>query len=176
MNYWFVSDEHYGHRNVIEYCNRPFYDVEEMDEALISNHNSVVKDDDLVIHAGDFTLWKNVEGIYKKYINRLKGKHIFLKGSHDYWLPWNKSQQIWEKKFPSCYIVVCHYAMHTWARSHYNSYHLFGHSHGNLELPGKRYDIGVDKNNFFPVSLKQITDIMKSKGDNPNKYNKRRNK
>lgn len=61
--YYFTADEHYGHKRIIEYSNRPFETVEEMDETLINNHNSVVNVNDTVIHAGDFTLWKNVRGI-----------------------------------------------------------------------------------------------------------------
>ena len=29
-------------------------------------------------------------------------------------------------------VVLCHYAMRVWDRSHYGSWHLYGHSHGNL--------------------------------------------
>jgi calcineurin-like phosphoesterase family protein len=149
-----------------------------MNEALIDNHNSVVSENDTTIHAGDFTLLKDRRKIYGTIINRLNGKHIFLSGSHDYWLKGKNNNQIWEKSLSydgrNYYIVVCHYAMHTWAKSHYNSFHLFGHSHGNLELDGKRYDLGVDNNNFFPVSLGEIIDIMKKRPDNFNLIKGRR--
>ena len=167
--YFFISDEHFGHRQIIEYCNRPFDTVEEMDETIITNFNSTVGKNDMTIHAGDFTLWKNVPGIYKKYIDRLNGYHVFLKGSHDYWLNNNKqTNQIWEKVIAGKYVVVCHYAMRVWARSHYNSFQLYGHSHGNLEPVGKQHDIGVDNNNFFPVSYQTIVEIMKNRPDNIN--------
>lgn len=168
MKYWFTADEHYGHQNIIEYSNRPFSSIGEMNRMLIVNHNAVVKDNDVVIHAGDFTLNHSRENVYKRYINKLKGNHVFLKGSHDYWIPWKGSQQIWERKIGKYYIVVCHYAMHTWARSHYNSFHLFGHSHGKLDLPGKRWDCGVDNNEFFPISFDQVIKIMEERSDNFN--------
>lgn len=167
MNYWFSSDHHFGHKNIIRYCNRPFDSVNEMDETLITNYNSVVKKEDIVIFAGDFTLLKNKRLIYEKYINRLNGKHVFLLGSHDYWMN-KKSITRWEKKIGDHYVVVDHYAMHTWARSHYNSFHLFGHSHGKLDLPGKRWDCGVDNNDFYPISFDQVIEIMKKRDDNPN--------
>lgn len=166
--YFFTADEHYFHSNIIEYNNRPFQDEFEMNEVIIKNSNSVVKGGDTVVHAGDLTLLKDRKKIQLEIIDRLNGNHIFLKGSHDYWLPRNKSIQIWEKMIEGVYVVVCHYAMRTWARSHYNSWQLYGHSHGRLEPVGKSWDVGVDNNNFYPVSFEQIKEIMKNRPDNPN--------
>lgn len=171
--YWFTSDEHYGHRNILKYSKRPFQSIDEHDETIMSNHNSVVGKNDTTIHAGDLTLISNKERVYKKYIKRLKGNHIFLIGSHDYWLKGTNKKHIWEKKINGNYIVVCHYAMLTWPRSHYGSWQLYGHSHGGLStkspvIMGKQHDIGVDNNNYYPVSYDQIVEIMKDKPDNFN--------
>lgn len=178
--HFFTSDEHFGHKNIIRYCNRPFQTVEEMDETIISNFNSVVSKGDITIHAGDFTLIGQKLNVYKKYADRLNGNHVFLKGSHDYWIPRKGSIQIWEKNFTinqqQYYFVVCHYAMKTWARSHFNSIQLYGHSHGALPPVGKQHDIGVDNNNFFPLSENQIVEIMKSRPDNPNLVKERHSK
>ena len=179
MTYFFTADEHYYHNKILQYCNRPFTSIQEMNETLINNHNGIVEKDDITIHAGDFTLLKNKEMIYKNIINRLNGKHIFLVGSHDYWLSKHNTssysyigQQIWEKLIfhegQKYYIVVCHYAMRTWARSHYNSYQLYGHSHGKLDPVGKQHDIGVDNNKFMPVPMDDIVGIMKDRPDNFN--------
>ena len=172
MSYFFTSDEHYGHRNIIKYCNRPFKDVNEMDEVIISNHNEVVSPKDTVIHAGDFTLWKDFTGVHKKYVSRLNGNHIFLVGSHDYWLNGKLNPKRWERNISidgkKYYFVVDHYAMRTWHKSHYNSFQLYGHSHGNLPPVGKQHDIGVDINNFYPVSDRMILKIMEGRPDNFN--------
>lgn len=166
--YWFTSDEHYGHANIIKYCNRPFKNVEEMNETLIAKHNKVVKKDDIVIHAGDFCWGKG--GTYtEKYICPLNGQHIFLKGSHDLWLP-DYHHEIWEKMIEKQYVVVCHYPMLRWARSHYGSWQLFGHTHGKLTIDAKQYDIGVDNNDYYPISFDKIKLIMVSKPDNPVNY------
>ena len=56
--YFFTADEHYGHANIIKYCNRPFASADEMDTKIIQCHNEIVGSKDVVIHAGDFTLSK----------------------------------------------------------------------------------------------------------------------
>ena len=162
---FFTSDEHYGHKRIIEYCNRPFDHLSQMDEEIIKRHNVIVSGGDTVVHVGDFTLLPTLEEA-KKYISRLNGHHIFLKGSHDRWLTSNNT--IYEKKVNGQVIVACHYAMRVWAKSHYGSWHVYGHSHGKLEPIGKSWDVGVDKNNFFPVSFDQLKAIMLHRPDNLN--------
>ena len=162
--YFFTSDEHYQHANIIKYCNRPFENVFEMDKELIKRHNKVVKDNDIIVHAGDFMMGN--KAFAAKYINQLNGEHIFIKGSHDKWLV--GANQIWETSIEKIHIVVCHYAMRVWPKSHFGSWQLYGHSHGGLEPIGKQWDIGVDNNNFYPVSFEQLKKIMKSRPDNFN--------
>ena len=81
--YFFTSDEHFGHTNVIRFCNRPFKDAYEMDLEIIKRHNEVVTKDDIIIHAGDFAFRNKLS--VNNYIDRLNGTNIFLKGSHDKW-------------------------------------------------------------------------------------------
>lgn len=163
MKYFFTADEHYGHENIIKYCNRPFKDIEEMDNEMIKRNNEIVGQEDIVIHAGDFTL--KGKKYAENYIRRLNGKHIFLKGSHDGWMD-NSYHERWEKRIEDTLIVVCHYAMRVWTESHFNSWQLYGHSHGKLEGTGKQMDVGVDTHNFYPYSFKEIKDIMIKKPDN----------
>ena len=88
---FFTSDLHFGHANVIGYSNRPFKNVEEMNETLIRNWNNRVKPEDTVFHAGDFCFknspgGKAGEGLIlkaKDYIQKLNGNIIFIRGNHD---------------------------------------------------------------------------------------------
>jgi len=166
MAYFFTADEHYGHENIIKYCNRPFVSIEEMDATIIQNHNNVVTKNDTVIHVGDFTMRKKYDQA-QQYIKQLNGNHVFIEGSHDYWLN-GRAKQIWQKRINKCYVVACHYAMRVWPRSHYNTWLVYGHSHGNLPPEGKSWDVGVDNNNFTPVSFEQLKEIMDSRPDNFN--------
>ena len=180
MSIWFTSDHHFGHKNIIKYCNRPFMDVEEMESVMISSWNMKIKPKDTVYYLGDFTLQN------KKYaeniISKLNGNILFVAGGHDNWLPSNSVKLLsplvhlkgmFQKNNRGLPLILCHYPMVSWEQSHYGSIHLHGHTHGTIEnsisgdiqLPpgekqGKRMDVGVDTNNFSPYSLDKILKEM----------------
>lgn len=79
-NIWFTSDQHFDHKNIIEYCNRPHSDLWEMTEDIIGRFNLDVKDADTTYHLGDFCFNPNN---VKPILERLKGKHILIAGNHD---------------------------------------------------------------------------------------------
>jgi len=58
--------------------------------------------------------------------------------------------------------------MRVWNKSHYNTWQLYGHSHGKLAPVGKQYDVGIDNNDFAPISIEDLAKIMKRK---PNNFN-----
>lgn len=179
---FFTSDTHFNHNNIINYCNRPFKNVKDMNSTIIKNWNNVIKDKDLVYHLGDFG-FGDIISIRKQ----LNGNIILIKGGHDKLLN-EEEKKLFDKIF-SLYnfsykkhiIILCHYCMKVWEKSHYNSFHLFGHSHGGLKAEGKSYDVGVDTNNFTPICIDNLMDIMNKKPNNFNlvgikndRYNKMR--
>jgi len=164
---FFTADQHFSHPNIISFCGRPFPSVSVMNEEIIKRYNEVVSDNDLVIHAGDVTMKKSYQETIQ-FVEQLKGEKIFLIGSHDSWLKGTRSSYIFEKLIEGQYVVVCHYAMRTWPRSHYGAWQLFGHSHGRLEPEGKQWDVGVDNNNFYPISFEKLKEIMETRPDNFN--------
>lgn len=188
---WFTSDHHFGHSKIIGYCKRPFTNVDEMDTTMIDNWNSVVDDIDTVYHLGDFSFGNRKN--FDNYICRLKGNIKIIAGNHDYmWLEkWDRYNDYMEPKSKSGIgidvispisnikvknngkkkdglIVLCHYPLAIWERSHFNSYHLHGHSHGNYKPRGKMYDVGVDNNNFFPINITDVLAMMEKKPSNVN--------
>ena len=172
---FFTSDEHFGHKNVIEYNSRPYKSVEEMDADLIDRFNKKVPKDGFTIHGGDFSLiGGNRARVMQRYVNNLNGTHLFLMGSHDRWLNNQDAHEMVELMINKQKIVVCHYAMRVWPASHYNSWMLYGHSHGGLPSEGKSYDIGVDNNWYNPVSYEEIVEIMAGLPDNFNLIKDRR--
>jgi len=77
-NIFFIADTHWNHSNIIQYCNRPFSNVEEMNKTMIDKWNAKVKTDDIVYHLGDFGF-----GDIRSIIKQLNGKIILIVGSHD---------------------------------------------------------------------------------------------
>ena len=81
MKIFITADHHFHHKNIIEYCKRPFKTVEEMDNIMTEKWNKKVGKDDLVIHLGDFALG-NKEKV-KETREKLNGTIILIKGNHD---------------------------------------------------------------------------------------------
>ncbi|MEO0095997.1 MAG: phosphoesterase [candidate division WOR-3 bacterium] len=178
---YFTADTHFYHTNIIKYCKRPFKDVDEMNEKMIENWNRVVRPVDQVYIIGDFVFGhagRQCERIVE-IIKRLKGNIFLIKGSHDKLENFNpsilgkdaKRFHIFQDRIITILIenqeiVLCHYAMRVWPKSHYGSWHLYGHSHGQLEGWGKSFDVGVDCWNFRPISFLEVCSIMKTKPDN----------
>lgn len=163
-NIWFTSDQHYGHKNIIRFCNRPFADLDEMHEALISNYNAVVGPEDDVYFLGDYAFHDGL-----KVFRRLNGnKHLIL-GNHDKPkqvkpVPWAWVKDVYMLKVdPKTQVWLSHYAHRRWPKSHHGSIHLYGHSHGELEDYGKSTDVGVDAWDYKPVSLDTIIEMMRDR-------------
>lgn len=180
---WFTSDQHFGHANVIKFCNRPFSSIEEMREKLIENHNKVVKKGDRVFHLGDM-FWRDMSiGEALTVMARLNGQHHYIYGNHEELFSRHKSDKILQQQFVWCKDVfnlkvtgylniwLSHYPHEDWNGSHKGSYHLFGHVHGEKQNPsGLKMDVGVDANNYTPVSLEQVTDLLAEKAKAVYKY------
>jgi len=81
MSIFFTSDQHFYHNNIIKYCNRPFENVEEMNEEMIKRYNAVVGPDDTCIFLGDFGMCSVDKA--KAILNSLNGKKGIVKGNHD---------------------------------------------------------------------------------------------
>jgi calcineurin-like phosphoesterase family protein len=175
---WFTADWHVGHRNISKLCNRPFADLDEMHAALIDNWNARVKKTDTVYHLGDFCFGGHKRAF--EIIEQLNGKIYFVPGSHDEWIKnFSTSDRIeilppiHEIKYKNTttidckgnlqylWIVLCHYPMQTWSRSHYGSISLHGHCHGALKNePPRSMDVGVDCHNYAPISLDEVISIL----------------
>lgn len=177
---FFTSDSHYGHSNIIWMCKRPYTNVEEMNRKLIENWNNVVKPDDLVFHLGDFAfggqpLWRSIR-------EQLNGNIILIKGNHDNRNLKNGCKVLFDGVYDQVKFYIenrCIYLNHYPFLCYGGSYRsekdavfqLFGHVHSGPNSTGLdnarlkmlfpyQYDVGVDNNNYTPVSWEQIKEII----------------
>jgi calcineurin-like phosphoesterase family protein len=146
MKIWFTADLHFGHRNVIPYCKRPYKNVETMARVFASTWNGLVHPRDHVYVLGD-AAWGN-----RPEIPWLTGKKFLIPGNHDEWKVGDFAQQGWEglpiaHKFRHDRVryVLSHHPFEVplrWGKG--ETIHLHGHSHGNGEKKLGRLDVGID--------------------------------
>lgn len=178
--FYFTSDTHFNHANIVKYCKRPFTSIEENDAELIRRWNEKVPEDAIVFHLGDvgFGNQKKIKSI----LEQLHGKIYLVIGNHDWknivseqaWRFEDMTQQI-NMKIGKRNIILNHYPMLAFAgawRGKDAAYQLFGHVHTSpysdegldqqrlKVLFTSQYDVGVDNNNFTPVSWKEVDQII----------------
>lgn len=169
---WFISDTHWGHKTLIHDKYRPFKTIEEHDQVLIDNWNSVVSDEDTVFHLGDAFFCDKNRSI--EIMNRLKGHKILIKGNHD-------------SRKDSYYYGIGFEEVQTWG--YYESFTLthkplgfqnkpmalnltaqtfnvHGHIHkgthrsDSMDIINQNqvayYCVSVDQTNFYPISFEEI--------------------
>lgn len=176
----------------MKFCKRPFNSVEEMNEALIANWNNKVPEDGIVFHLGDFA-WGTINQ-WRPIVERLNGKIILIKGNHD--IKQLKSQAQFDELFEyntmqmrieveGRKVWLNHYPFLCYAGPYRDingiEYQLFGHVHSRKDdtsadaprlkmLFPTQYDVGVDNNNYTPVSWYEVDAIIKEQIAN-NKIN-----
>lgn len=166
---YLTSDLHFNHKNIIEYCNRPFNSVEEMNKTLIANWNKTVTPTDTVYVLGDFIL--GAADQTKAILERLNGKIILVRGNHDskaklaiYSSLGMEIKDIAYLEYKGRFFIMCHFPNESedfvkmvrdsnseviWAYGHVHEIAPKGYVNGT-------YHIGVDTNNYTPISIQQI--------------------
>ncbi|MBC7679285.1 MAG: metallophosphoesterase family protein [Pseudorhodobacter sp.] len=81
MTLYLTADTHFGHHNIIAYCNRPYADVQQMQDGLVDRWNDVVRPQDEVWHLGDVAMGRLPETL--QVVRRLHGRKHLVPGNHD---------------------------------------------------------------------------------------------
>jgi calcineurin-like phosphoesterase family protein len=179
---FFTSDTHFWHEHVINFSKRPFNSIEEMNEALITLWNETVGSDDVIYHLGDFGFCGQEK--FTDIISRLNGKKYLILGNHDI----KNIKKSWTEHFENIammaqikvegqLVYLSHFPLYTWGGLYRKDpiWHFYGHVHTKdgiitnrdawLKPNRYQYDVGVDNNNYCPVSFNEI----KAKIDPPKK-------
>ena len=165
----YTADLHFGHKNVIGFDHRPFYDRDEMDLALIQLWNNRVAPDDEVYIIGDFMYRSDKEASW--YLQRLRGHKHLVMGNHDTLLVQDeKAMAYFESVDLMRYVVdgdknicLCHFPIAEWNKMMYGSYHIYGHIHSKKEetyqfmrTRERAYNAGCMINGYAPVSFREL--------------------
>lgn len=165
MNRVFViSDTHFNHTNIIDYCHRPFSSVEEMNEVLIRNWNKVVRNSDKIFCLGDFCLGS--KDMCREITSRLNGFKTLIIGNHDRW-----NKKFYEEcgfdevcKRPTIYdrhIILSHapLKMTDCKFDDIKVYNIYGHIHNNVSEGGNNtnsYCVSVENVDYTPILIDEV--------------------
>ncbi|WP_314372031.1 metallophosphoesterase [Sphingomonas paucimobilis] len=158
MTIFFTADTHFGDHRTINIQKRPFASVGEMDAVLIERWNATVGPDDIVWHLGDVA--RRAADV-PALLDRLHGTKHLLRGNND---PdatltatgWASVGDYAEIVVDGQALVLCHYPFRSWNGQHRRALNLHGHSHGRLKPMPRQFDVGVDVQEFAPVTLERL--------------------
>lgn len=164
---WFTADTHFGHERTLELSKRPYSSVEEMNWDMVRKWNSVVKEEDIVYHLGDFG--------DMKFAPLLNGKIILLFGNYEWdeFKNYHSEDALWdyEKDLKDGWYLEEVYSeseiIKVFGDKEYSLVHepnnanpyrfkLFGHIHKLQMVKKNGLNVGVDCHNFYPIDLETV--------------------
>jgi len=161
MATFFTADQHFGHENIIKYCDRPFKTVTEMDRGIIKRHNDTVGFDDTVYMIGDFSMSRDFDFVRRK-CNRLNGTLILILGNHDYLKPFSYVEAGFQSVHTALAgiegFILHHDPVAAVTVKHANW--LCGHAHGLFQTQKNIVNVGVDVWDYSPVALEVVRDLV----------------
>jgi calcineurin-like phosphoesterase family protein len=184
MKLFFTSDIHFGHANIIKYCNRPFADADEMDQEIILRWNETVAPEDHVIILGDLAMGKIADSL--PLVSMLNGEKDLLPGNHDRcWIGLGRKSNAWVQRYkdvglhligPSEFILpngerieLDHFPYEGDSNDEFDRYPHFrpqdrgnilfhGHIHDGWKVNGRQVNVGMDVWDFRPVEWTTLWD------------------
>lgn len=179
MSIFFTSDEHYGHANIIKYCNRPFAGVEDMTRGLIERHNAVVKDGDVVWHLGDFSMSEKYVPVV---LPQLRGTHHLVFGNHDKCYAYRTERVAAAQRYIAHGFVSVQKTAEVggflldhmpyvsdsrhddqyneWLPADHGRWLLHGHVHTEWKARDRMINVGVDVWDYAPVRIEALVRLM----------------
>jgi calcineurin-like phosphoesterase family protein len=174
----FYSDPHIGHANIIKYCERPFTDVEEMNQTLVQRYNAKIDRKDVVLWLGD-CFFKGDPTRYRDTLLQMNGTKILLVGNHDGSMPAMANlgfALVLQEAVLNIRGVTCrvnHYPYEAIPvyekpdkfaalrpRKHPGEILIHGHNHAKGPVNGNQINVGVDAWDFGPAMYYEVADLV----------------
>lgn len=165
MTRFLISDTHFEHENIIEYCDRPFSNVTGMNEYMRSQWEAVVSPDDVVIHGGDVVMGRGEIAV--EWLDVLPGSVVCLIGNHDDGLNAEKTS------FPMCESMILDRDGFTFLYTHnpgtvpesWSEWVIHGHTHDSdefIDYDSKRVNVSVECLEYTPIPFPELTATLRS--------------
>lgn len=183
---FFTADLHFGHENIISYCDRPFASVEEMNAGITARWNATVGDDDEVWVLGDVAMGRIDDSL--RWIERLRGHKVLVTGNHDRcWAGRKRGGDLWLDRYRSVGfaeihqgvvstdlgghpVLACHFPYEgdshdedrflRWRPTDTGAWLLHGHVHTRWQTNGRQINVGVDVWDYTPVPENVLTELV----------------
>lgn len=189
MSVYLISDTHFGHGNIIDYCDRPFSSLNEMESEIISRWNSKVRHNDTVLFGGDLAMAP--AGKASEYAKKLNGNLVLITGNHDSFSKWKASFPVLESEYfqYGYYGEEYEFYYSHWPDNYneqnsrgdnreepkysqlpswFEGWEIHGHVHNNdlknyplIEPDEKRINVGAELLDYTPIELNELIEIIK---------------
>lgn len=158
---YFISDTHFGHKNILKYDQRPFDSIEEHDETLLGNIHKTLQRGDVLLHLGDVA-WSQQS--FDWFYDNVRKDIVFyfIRGNHDnrWTCPGITQKDVFQLKHREHKFFLSHYPHLSWPNRFHGSLHLFGHVHGNLQGVGRSMDISANMIGYKPISVEEVIEKL----------------
>lgn len=168
---WIISDTHFGHANIIKYCDRPY----NHNQLMLKAWEELIQPQEYVLHLGDVSIWHRSHTVWAQRTNKLPGKKFLIRGNHDdQWTDqqWRKVAGftvtppfIWTPDNWQASILFTHIAQ---APSPSWEFNVHGHSHNHApfgkyeRLQTTYYNVAVEGTQYKPIRLGEILNELRS--------------
>jgi len=156
VNY-LISDTHFNHANIIKYCDRPFRDVEEMNQTLVENWNKTVNEDDTVFFLGDLAFRSDPLA----WLELLNGKIVFIGGQHDRFFRGTRKSLVLHSEGVD--LLLIHNPADT--PEDWHGWVVHGHKHNTAPLIdpfNKRVNVSVEVIDYTPISVSRVVSMIRA--------------
>lgn len=174
----FYSDPHFGHRQVIGYCDRPFADLDAMHAALIANYNAMIGEEDTVVWTGDAFFMGHEAA--RDILDSMHGFKVLVRGNHDGGV--SSCARVFDMVTDEMHVrigdrhcVVSHYPYAGTVRRHGDvdtryldrrpqrvkgRVLIHGHTHSPRRRDGAMIHVGVDAWDYRPATMAQVAALV----------------
>lgn len=168
---YFISDHHFGHKNIIEMEQRPFKNVYEMNLYMLNKWNETITNEDTIYYLGDIMYKMSPLKFKNEILNNLNGQIYFIEGNHEKekYLNIYGDRFIWIKHYyefnynynnKDYFFVLEHYPITSWNRMYRGSIHLHGHNHKIIDYKQitkfNIMNVSVENLNYKPISIIEV--------------------